>query len=435
MFVWNQPSTPTIQAPYPPFIRSSCSWDNWWIHETGRVRGNVIDATAVMTLGHVDHSYYLSGGEQKVKFHKSSSRSRWSQGIYDDWRIYHNNAVTRTSMYSRRFYTGLGAVQKLTKFVDANMQMKSRQVAEEPSAYSLSLKFPIFRSVNEVARGVPSLQDLLEAIPINEHILMTGVTFGYIDMLMNWVCMLRRLNMDYNYLVAAFDKDAFECLYLCGIPVFYFPGNALKGERMSSNSAFEYGQQSFKETTKLKIASVKIILELGYNVLWCDSDVALVKDFRGVVTYTHYDMIVQSNNPIPKYSGYYNQRVNSGFYFLKSKHYVIELVKDIIEHSISSRKSEQMSFDAVLCYKSNADFCTTANKDLVVFFDSMKFPNGGVLKYWDSLLANGSVPHEAYILHNNWIKGYSAKIDRFVRGKFWFWDSKRQVCLPKHHGN
>ena len=337
----------------------------------------------------------------------------------------------RTEKYARGFYTGLGAVMHLEMFMDIDQQIKRRETVNEPSAYSMSLKFPIVTVDNAVAEGIPSLATLLQNIPKGEHVLLTGVTFGYLDMLMNWICILRQLNMDKNFLIAAFDKEAFEYLYLQGLPVFYPSGNSHKKSPVNTNTAFEYGQQSFKDTTKLKIASVKIILELGYDVLWSDSDIIFFKDFRKLLFKTQHDIIMQSNNPIPKYKGYYNQRINSGFYFIRSSEKTIQLVKEVIDHSLTSLKSEQMSFDAILCVDANEDFCTTADNHLITFFDYEKFPNGGVLKYWEALMNNGTVPAGAYILHNNWIKGYSAKLNRIVKSNFWFWDNQREVCLPK----
>jgi hypothetical protein len=434
LFVWNQPHVSTIRAPYPPYIRSSCSWDNWWIHEAGTVRSSVFDATASMTIGHIDHSYFLTNNQNEVEFHKSSSQSRWSQGVYDDWRIYHNNVVARSVSYARGFYTGLGAVMNLEDYMGAHLKLKRRHTKQQPSDYSLSLKFPIITSSgNTVADGIPSLETLLHNIPRNEHVLMTGITFGYMEMLMNWICILRQLNMDHNFLIAAFDQKSFEYLYLQGLPVFFPSGNSHNNIPMGSDSAHEYGQQSFKDTTKLKIASVKVILELGYDVLWSDSDIIFFKDFRNMFRMTQHDIIMQSNNPIPKYKGYFNQRINSGFYFIRSKASTIRLVKEIIDHSLTSLKSEQMSFDAILCANANADFCTTADNHLVTFLDYRKFPNGGVLKYWEALMStnDSSVPEYAYILHNNWIKGYSAKMNRIKKSNFWFWDNQREVCGTK----
>jgi hypothetical protein len=436
LFIWNQPQIPTIRAPYPPYIRSSCSWDNWWVHEASQVRGNVIDVTRHMTLGHIDHDYFLSDQSvTSVDFQKTSSQSRWSQGVFDDWRIYHNNVIARDEAYQRGFYTGLGAVKHIKSFLDSNGQIYRRNVTEESSAYSKSLKFPIISPSNVVAKGVPSLATLLQGMSKTEPILVTGVTFGYIDMLMNWICVLRRLNMDHNFVIAAFDRDAFRFLYIQGLPVFFSGGEAQNTATAGGSAAFEYGQQSFKEATKLKIASVKTILELGYDVIWSDSDIIFFKDFRDALKVSRHNIIMQSNNPIPKYEGYLTQRINSGFYFIRSTAATIKIVNDVIAHSKMSKLSEQMSFDAILCPYSNEDFCTTNSNDLVTFFDYRKFPNGAVLSYWDDLMMNETKPPDAFILHNNWIKGYIAKKNRIIKSKFWFWDSQRHVCRASAHCN
>lgn len=348
--------------------------------------------------------------------------------MYDDWRIYHNNAVARSEKYKRGFYTGLGAVMNLETYADKFLVLQHRYTVNEPSTYSKSLHFPIFKNSN-VAEGVPSLDSLLRSIPKSEHVLVTGVTFGYMKMLMNWICILRQLNMDHNFLVAAFDKEAFEYLYLLGIPVFYPIKTSQKNTPVASNSAYEYGQKSFKDTTKLKIASVKVILEMGYDVLWSDSDIIFFKDFRNLFQGTHHDIIMQSNNPIPRYKGYYNQRINSGFYFIRSKESTLKLVNEVIDHSMASLKSEQMSFDAILCAKASTDFCTTADNHLIAFLSHEKFPNGAVLDYWDRMISNKSAPAEAFILHNNWIKGYGAKMNRIIESNYWFWDDEREVCV------
>lgn len=104
-------------------------------------------------------------------------------------------------------------------------------------------------------------------------VLLTGTTSGFLDMMMSWVCSLRRLQEFNNVLIAAFDVESYIYLYQQGMPV-YMPQSALHLRNASGTQrAFHYGENTYKQITKLKSKAVLEILQHGRDVIWCDPDV------------------------------------------------------------------------------------------------------------------------------------------------------------------
>jgi hypothetical protein len=44
----------------------------------------------------------------------------------------------------------------------------------------------------------------------NKHVILTGVSYNYRDILMNFVCNLRRLGIYDSLVIAAFDEEAYR---------------------------------------------------------------------------------------------------------------------------------------------------------------------------------------------------------------------------------
>ena len=77
--------------------------------------------------------------------------------------------------------------------------------------------------------GLPfTLKDLLPLVVRDNHVILTGVSYAYRDMLMNFVCNLRRLGLHNNLVVAAFDEETYRFGFKMGIAVFYYQSEAVK---------------------------------------------------------------------------------------------------------------------------------------------------------------------------------------------------------------
>ncbi|XWS34724.1 hypothetical protein CRYUN_Cryun21dG0062400 [Craigia yunnanensis] len=102
----------------------------------------------------------------------------------------------------------------------------------------------------------------------NRTVVLTVAGYSYKDMLMSWVCRLRRLRIT-NFLVCALDYETYQFSIMQGLPVFNDPSAP---SNISSNDC-HFGTKCFQRVTNVKSRMVLKILKLGYNVLLSDVDV------------------------------------------------------------------------------------------------------------------------------------------------------------------
>ncbi|KAK1575767.1 hypothetical protein Q3G72_008141 [Acer saccharum] len=119
-----------------------------------------------------------------------------------------------------------------------------------------------------------SLESLLSVIADkNKTIVLAVAGYSYRDMLMSWVCRLRRLRVT-NFVVCALDQETYQFSIFQGLPVFSDPSKP-------SNTSFDdcdFGTKCFQRVSKVKSRMVLQILKLGYNVLLSDVDVYWFKN-------------------------------------------------------------------------------------------------------------------------------------------------------------
>lgn len=257
-------------------------------------------------------------------------------------------------------------------------------------------------------------------------------------MLLNSLCRLRQLNVT-NYIVAAFDNDAFQ---FCREHVFpCFPVNrtdeareAGKGaEKNATERSFHYGTPDYKRTTKLKSQQVLRLLDLGYNVLWSDVDIFWkvnpLDDIMATMG-SDVDIAVQSNAP-PDEEGLNGPfRINSGFYFVKNSNKTRNAFQAIVDHAAQSSLSEQPSFYSILCgdnrqFTQGRDHCL--NRDmgvLTLFLDRLLYPNGAMENVLDKTAA--TFQDTVKITHFNWRTGGDTKIASLIDRDMWLLDSEEK---------
>lgn len=135
-------------------------------------------------------------------------------------------------------------------------------------------------------------------------VILIGFNSGYHDMLLNMVCRLQQLGMN-NYVIAAFDADAFAYCQSQVLPCFAVhydthpadaaaPEHPVEAKRRTTaeapasghkkeggaaastsvaSSAQAFGTKGFRALTKVKSQQVLRILKLGYDVVWSDVDI------------------------------------------------------------------------------------------------------------------------------------------------------------------
>lgn len=291
------------------------------------------------------------------------------------------------------------------------------------------------------------VEDLLPLIsPYNNRtVILVAVSDLYRDMLMSFVCMLRRLSLP-SPLVGALDPDIYQFAEEQGLAVFY--DNSAQKARLESaknGTACKFGTACFKMVTKLKSRAVLHVLKLGYNVLWSDVDIVWLRDpFKEILEYPVGTFPVQSDQPkrwepangangtsVP------GGAINSGFYYARAEPKVIEALEAIVEDAKTTNTSEQPSFFKVLCGNGSttvgSDECVWPENGLrTIFMPRLLHPNGKYNYYWHNpKTAAACMKKGCATLHNNWIKGRQAKINRMKVKGLWYYDPNNRICLYK----
>ncbi len=304
--------------------------------------------------------------------------------------------------------------------------------------------------------GLPfTMRDLLPMVARNKAVILTGVTYAYRDVLMNFVCNLRRLGIYDQLLVAAFDEETYRFGFRMGLPVFFYESDA-NHQREANVREAAYGSDGFKSLTKLKSQIVLQILRMGYEVVWTDTDIVWYRNPLPLMAAMSSDLVVQSNAPWPDEPAANGPlRINSGFYRVRSTPLTIAAFEAIVNHARSSSMTEQPSFYIVLCggkdgvntkgdsaciYHADsaavavgadggdAGEPTAAAELEVQFLNRLHFPNGAVGQLWE-VAANMTVTNpEVVILHDNWIRGLQAKVRRLVEQRLWWYDRDGEMC-------
>lgn len=470
----------------PPFALGRGRYDNWLTHEAIQAKHKaVIDITETSYLIHVEHDYHLVTNGDRLE--RQVAEDYWSEGKYAKFELFINVYLSLT--YGSYIYQKGGIINAPWKLMKCYEKAQSdlcvlkrvrpgvcpcesspftrdtqsdpvvtrgtkiircgRVIPESLSNYTLPItrqdgidimktveitgEDSATREVTEPTFGLPlTLEGLLKRQVENNTVILTGVNFGYKTMVMNWVCNLKRLNMN-NILIAALDKEMYQYGFLNSLPIFLFD------DLVDEATNVEYGSDQFRRLTKFKTRIVVKVLSYGVNVLWSDVDIVYFNNPLPDIYANHYDnadIIIQSNAP-DGVSLNHRRRLNSGFYFAKATSKVMTTFKHIIRYCVTAEElSEQPCFYDVVCgqhaeFARDNDKCVYADKVPVQILDTEYYPNGLTQAMWNYTASNGIYDHWSHIfmLHNNWIVGYDSKWKRFVDHGFVFWDSYEATCI------
>lgn len=204
-----------------------------------------------------------------------------------------------------------------------------------------------------------------------------------------------------------------------------------------------FGSQCFRKFTKLKSRAVLRVIRAGYSVLWTDVDIVWFKDpLPHLLSFGPGTFPVQSNEPKSNLPGTGIRRINSGFYLARADQQTVEAFEAITAHAATTKLSEQPSFYDILCgpkgerVVKGKEMCVWENGLKTVFLSRAMYPNGAVYDLWDKPdVTQASINRGAAILHNNWILGRDAKMERFTKNGFWHYDATRRLCIWPWHSN
>jgi lipopolysaccharide biosynthesis glycosyltransferase len=177
-------------------------------------------------------------------------------------------------------------------------------------------------------------------------------------------------------------------------------------------STQQYGTPKFNTLTIEKIKAILDAVIKHGEVLYVDADIVFFKDCRDDVFHRALmcDGIFQND-----YSSFC-----SGFAYLKRTQPVVDLLYSIVGESETNNKCNDQQILNTIFHNFN------------VFFSVLPhtlYPNGDVWwKAWKD--RKDGIKEKAYMVHNNFIKGYAAKQERFKESGLWNIDESILDGIP-----
>ena len=235
--------------------------------------------------------------------------------------------------------------------------------------------------------------------------IITFLNSAYGDILKNFICNLKILNLEKNLHVYLVDKKL----------KYYLDRNNISNSLVNlevSEDLSVYGEKEYWNIAKKKIfAFIEATQNFGefvfsdVDILWLQNPlVHLKKDCNMYICFQ------------PDHEKY-KEKINTGFFYVKNPKFAITFFQEaakLIENSEFQMYGSQAIVDHLLTNKYNY-------KNFTSVLDPDNYPNGGRKNYWNyNLLTLKKRFPDMKVLHNNWIRTKKSKIDRFKKNKSWF---------------
>lgn len=494
-WAWNV-VTAKFPLEVPPFRYPFAAYDGWLLDMmTQSSDVATIDASNVADLIHYEHKrtgnsttwfQALSQGITGVYFNKHLSYTNVSAGRKHMWtfgtpldtpyytskndqgvidvlpRKYWSNIDQKSLMQTDCHKSRCSKIVDITKrTLDARKSVQSLPVLHRRQTGG-----KLWNNVSENWRYVLDLQ--LKEHSINGTVILTGATYAYRDHLRNFKCNMERVGAGSHWVAAALDMEVYKWGIYQGFPMFLAVSTSeankrpTKSGKQKNMKKTDYGSHGFRTVTKLKSSAVLQILERGYSVVWSDLDIAWFADpiatLQGFID--HGEIGIQSNAPyvqqgesaqphptvdnVKSDNPAAYRRLNSGLYVAPNTHMVKQAFRDIVAHAKTSDKTEQPSFDEILCnsngsrrYKANCVYERNGESLKVRLLNRFQFPNGAVLvsernrNVFDlgkEFETHTGVPLMA--AHNNWIRSKENKLERHRKVGWWYAKDENSCFFP-----
>lgn len=147
-------------------------------------------------------------------------------------------------------------------------------------------------------------------------VLLTESNHGYLNHLSNFVCFLNRLN--FKALIFSMDEDTHRFVSnTTGLFSYHWKG---WGEITGEATTFRSPQFHILTSYKMEVALA--VMKLGFDVLYVDPDIALVRDPIPQILFKNVDYVHSVNKICPQCDvwDFYKtpEEGNTGFYFVRS---------------------------------------------------------------------------------------------------------------------
>lgn len=157
---------------------------------------------------------------------------------------------------------------------------------------------------------------------LDKTVIITTFNQGFVTFLLNFNCFMRRLRMKYVAISLDVPLSVPNDILTYHLKVAQISAR----EPAVDSNASEFRSRSFNIITARKLLATIEVMQLGYDVLFCDLDVVILRDFWDLMIYRNMLYVHTLNQPcggdrkeiLKDY--FINRRVegNTGFYFVRS---------------------------------------------------------------------------------------------------------------------
>lgn len=299
------------------------------------------------------------------------------------------------------------------------------------------------RATLQLAAGV--YRDPTKDPSLNRTVIITGTNHGYINHLHNFKCFMDRLK--FKVLVFAMDSKVHkhinekmnpsetpESVAGSAFYSFFWEGS---GEEIRPE-ATEFRSKQFNMITHRKMEGIITVMEMPYDVIFVDMDIALVRDPIPYVRWRNVDYVHSHNRICPQFEQWdffkSDEEGNTGFYYARSNPRTLKLWKDALALSpqfpdlddqsvfwIHLRKTEDPK-PLPLSHCGHFDNTTRTGKELITCaLDGCIFSAGGLRGVaYDWLRENLAKRKESVVVvHANYLKGNQLKKERLQQHGYW----------------
>ena len=131
-------------------------------------------------------------------------------------------------------------------------------------------------------------------IGLEHTVLVTGCNHGFLNHLLNFKCFADRLGL--KFLVVAMDEKVHQYLTKhTNILSYYMPTGVDNTSAVVTSDSVTFRSKQFNLITARKKEAVHDILVLGYDVLFSDTDVAILRDPLPYLLWKNVDYVHSLN--------------------------------------------------------------------------------------------------------------------------------------------
>ncbi len=228
-------------------------------------------------------------------------------------------------------------------------------------------------------------------IPVIENtVILTYTTKGYVKYTINLYRSLKRINRSESFIAVCPDIDTKKILEKEGIKALWFhPFTPVD----CSSSQISFGTEKFSAIAVEKLRVIHHFLSYGNHVIFTDSDVVWFKDCVNelINELEGYDIAFQDDIPSDKS----NNNACTGFIVVKPSEHTIKLFDPRFSFDVSDFNNDQKYLNYRIGRYPSKNATVNVTYKLL---DKYKYLNGSLF------LNDPSLAKNSYITHFNWIR-------------------------------